>query len=281
MAQYNRISWVSAATRGAALGKEYSDAWQELSDHIQDHTEALMAAGFSKEAAEEQAVTAMGDPQEVNRLLRKIHRPVLTRILQISKVLLCLAAALTLFTALRHKPWEVIECYRSQNMGMFGLERESLLAVPPPEEALYAEQTLYRRGGTAAKEAEVGNCTISVSRYAVSRVESEYYGEWLVALEVQFTPHHLWQPTPDIPGWFSLTDSNGNYRDEIRQDIPRDEEMYCSCLDVREGRSDVHILFAWLPEDCSWVDLTYTNPEHTATLRINVEGGTVYEAAAE
>ena len=281
MAQYNRISWVSAATRGAALGKEYSDAWQELSDHIQDHTEALMAAGFSKEAAEEQAVTAMGDPQEVNRLLRKIHRPVLTRILQISKVLLCLTAALTLFTALRHKPWQVIECYRTLNMGMHGLERESLLAVPPPEEALFAEQTLYRRSGTASKEAEVGNCTITVSRYAVSRVESEYYGDWMVALEVQFTPVHLWQPTPDIPGWFSLTDSNGNYRDEVRQDIPRDEVMYCSCLDVREGRADVHILYAWLPEDCSWVDLTYADPENTATLRINVKGGVVYEAAAE
>ena len=281
MAQYDRYEWANIAAGGIARGKEREQAWFELMDHIEDHAEALQAAGVPEKEAFARATEAMGDPHAVRGQLRRVHRPVLTWLLRIFRVVLCLTAALTLFTALRHKPWEVIECYRSQNMGMHGLERESLLAVPPPEEALYAEQTLYRRSGTAAKEAEVGNCTISVSRYAVSRVESEYYGEWMVALEVQFTPHHLWQPTPDIPGWFSLTDSNGNYRDEIRQDIPRDEKMFCSCLDVREGRSDVHILYAWLPEDCSWVDLTYTDPENTVTLRINVEGGTVYEAAAE
>lgn len=281
MAQYDRYDWANIAVRGIARGKERERVWFELMDHIEDHAEALLSTGLSQEEAFARATEAMGDPHTVGNQLRRVHQPILTWLLRIFRVVLCLTAALTLFTVLRNKPWQVIECYRSVNTGMHGLERETLLAVPPPEEAIFAEQTLYRRSGTASAVAEVGNCTISVSRYAVSRVESEYYGEWMVALEVQFTPHHLWQPTPDIPGWFSLTDSNGNYRDEIRQDIPRDEVMYCSCLDVREGRSDVHILYAWLPEDCSWVDLTYTDPENTATLRICVEGGVVYDAAAE
>ena len=37
---------------------------QELSDHIQDHMDALMAEGMGRDQAEEAAVAAMGDPEE-------------------------------------------------------------------------------------------------------------------------------------------------------------------------------------------------------------------------
>ncbi len=280
MAQYNRISWVSAATRGAALGKEYSDAWQELSDHIQDHTEALMAAGFSKEAAEEQAVTAMGDPQEVNRLLRKIHRPVLTRILQISKVLLCLAALVVLLTTLREQPWDAARyrsCFRVWATGS-NITLEDYLAPVPSEHAPFAESTLYRRSGKAFEQARVGDCVFTVTRYAVSRVDSAHYGDWMLALQIEMEPAHFWQPDPKVPGHFSLANDQGIFRTEAGYDKLLSEGTHNICLEMREGRKDIHMMYAWFPGDSKWVDLIYTDAENTFTLRVDTEGGTVYEA---
>ena len=48
---------------------------QELSDHIQDHQAALMAEGMGRDQAEEAAVAAMGDPEELGRALDALHSP--------------------------------------------------------------------------------------------------------------------------------------------------------------------------------------------------------------
>ena len=48
---------------------------QELSDHIRDHQDALMAEGMGRDQAEEAAVAAMGDPEELGKALDALHSP--------------------------------------------------------------------------------------------------------------------------------------------------------------------------------------------------------------
>lgn len=48
---------------------------QELSDHIQDHMDALMAEGMGRDQAEEAAVAAMGDPEALGKALDALHSP--------------------------------------------------------------------------------------------------------------------------------------------------------------------------------------------------------------
>ena len=48
---------------------------QEISDHIQDHQAALMAEGMGRDQAEEAAVAAMGDPEELGKALDALHSP--------------------------------------------------------------------------------------------------------------------------------------------------------------------------------------------------------------
>ena len=48
---------------------------RELSDHIQDHQAALMAEGMGWDQAEETAVAAMGDPEELGKALDAVHSP--------------------------------------------------------------------------------------------------------------------------------------------------------------------------------------------------------------
>lgn len=83
----NRTDWADEAVRGIISAKERERARRELLDHMEDHMESLMAAGFSAEDAEKQAVFAMGAPEITAKLLRKTHQPVLTRVLQVCKVL--------------------------------------------------------------------------------------------------------------------------------------------------------------------------------------------------
>ena len=45
----------------------------ELTAHLEDHMDALVARGFPPETAARQAVAAMGDPEEIGRELDKSH----------------------------------------------------------------------------------------------------------------------------------------------------------------------------------------------------------------
>lgn len=49
----------------------------ELTAHLEDHMDALVARGFPPETAARQAVAAMGDPEEIGKELDKSHSPFL------------------------------------------------------------------------------------------------------------------------------------------------------------------------------------------------------------
>ena len=49
----------------------------ELAAHMEDHAAALMARGVHEEEAAQQAVAAMGDPEEIGKELDKSHSPLL------------------------------------------------------------------------------------------------------------------------------------------------------------------------------------------------------------
>ncbi len=49
----------------------------ELTAHLEDHAAALEARGLSPEEAAAQAVTAMGEPEELGRQLDRAHPPLL------------------------------------------------------------------------------------------------------------------------------------------------------------------------------------------------------------
>ena len=58
----DRRQFCDAVTRQLRCRWEAPAVRQELSDHIQDHMDALLSGGMGREEAEEAAVAAMGDP---------------------------------------------------------------------------------------------------------------------------------------------------------------------------------------------------------------------------
>ncbi len=92
-----REEWAELAVKGILSGRERRAARQELLDHIDDHTEALMAAGRSADQPSREAVAAMGDPEQTAALLRAAHQPILTWALRVCRVVALLLAVTLVF----------------------------------------------------------------------------------------------------------------------------------------------------------------------------------------
>lgn len=66
---FRQYSETVAARLRYASPKERKAVRQELEDHLQDHAEALEAAGYPPEQAQAHALAAMGDPKQVGEEL--------------------------------------------------------------------------------------------------------------------------------------------------------------------------------------------------------------------
>lgn len=67
--RFRQYSETVAACLHNASPKERKAVRQELEDHLQDHAEALEAAGYPPEQAQAHALEAMGDPKQVGEEL--------------------------------------------------------------------------------------------------------------------------------------------------------------------------------------------------------------------
>lgn len=76
--------------------RERQSLRRELSDHVADHVEMLERRGLDEETAREQAVNAMGDPEEVGRELAKAYSPFWYWVLQAANLLLTAAIVFAL-----------------------------------------------------------------------------------------------------------------------------------------------------------------------------------------
>ena len=66
--------WCYDAVREVLFSPDRKAIAQELTDHYEDHVDALVASGLEQEEAEAQALAAMGDAKEVGRALNQVHK---------------------------------------------------------------------------------------------------------------------------------------------------------------------------------------------------------------
>ncbi len=93
--------WVNAVCEQVRFRPDHRSIEFELRDHYEEHVRDLLRLGRPRELAEERALAAMGDAQEVGRALDKVHKPWLGWLWEASRVFLLAAALL-----LAWKVWE-------------------------------------------------------------------------------------------------------------------------------------------------------------------------------
>ena len=261
MAQYTPKTWAMAAVRGIVSQKERESVQQELWDHILDHKEALLAAGFSREEAERQAIAAMGAPEETAKLLRKAHQPILTRLLQITKWAAIALAVVTVWNTLLFSDWgSWIKQYIPAKPEKHRLEQvvpdhgpvQWGAAVCPDVQAQAGGYTVSFRYVTAAWNAESSSCVVEIS--------------------LLFIPRFFWQEDAVPQPLFVLRDTAGQTWSTTQQMAEgRTTVSY-------PGRRQVHLLadLDFFPEN-GQLELEYTGSGQQFTLPIDLTGGVVYE----
>ena len=254
----NRQEWAEWAVSGILLSKERESARQELLDHIEDHMEALMSAGFSRWEAEQQAVSAMGNPEDTAKLLRKAHQPVLTRILQVARVCcitLAVIAALALFVSFVKKDDLLPDWFDGKP---FAPDQEWFFGQPADD------SVLYRRVCTPGASLTVGDYTLRVHKVAIDQRENW----WEVHMLVEMDGKYLWQDPPVLP-------SNSHFLVE--------EELFdfdhTAFWGHRQGGSYYSWFYLELPEEPDGLTLELPCEDKTYALKIDLKGGETYEKA--
>ena len=81
----------------------------ELTAHYMDHVAELERIGYERKLAEERALLAMGDAEEVGRGLDRAHSPVLGWLWQASRVLAVMMVMLALVLGVIEQQWTELE----------------------------------------------------------------------------------------------------------------------------------------------------------------------------
>ncbi len=202
MAQYTPKTWAMAAVAGILSPKEREQARQELLDHMEDHMESLLAAGFSPEDAEAHAVYAMGAPEATAKLLRKAHQPILTILLHLCRLLALAAAIFFLVSAADDTYWT--QTYWSH---VHPLEKARQLQ---PEDMVYGAE-IYT-GAECSREIILPQRPDSVTAgdytLRVEQVHLIHYDRMeAVGVVIRARADLPWRATPTFFGEFLVTDS--------------------------------------------------------------------------
>lgn len=100
-----------------ATEKEKKQIHKELSDHIEDHAQALIELGRTPEEAQAAAIVAMGDPEEIGREMNRQY-PLLWLALSRASAVVAILLALTLLSPLRDAYYRLSDHFEAKNRPM-------------------------------------------------------------------------------------------------------------------------------------------------------------------
>ncbi len=108
--------WAEQAVSQIRAADEREAAKEELLAHYEDHVEALMERGLSREKARAEALRAMGDADETGQLLKAAHSPWPHWVWKASRWLLAIAAIILFFIAVSEIQEPMHRYFNTQNL---------------------------------------------------------------------------------------------------------------------------------------------------------------------
>ena len=91
-------AWCRTVTDHVRFRPDRAEIAEELAAHYEDHVKDLKRLGYDRALAEQRALGAMGDPEEIGRAMDRIHEPWLGWLWLVSKWALVVCLLLTVFS---------------------------------------------------------------------------------------------------------------------------------------------------------------------------------------
>ena len=204
MTEFGR--WCDTATRQVRFRPDRGAIQRELTAHYQDHVRDLERVGYDWKLAEQRALAAMGDPEEIGRALDRVHKPWLGWLWIASRAVLIL----TVMACLLSLPGTGSFFHMMKNTLFPPEDPGGYQAIAGSYSALNEQEgvTVWRSMGTLeAQSADLPGYTLSLLEGQWWQYHDTFYrGECLLRLE----PEHLWYDLPeDVLDDLVLTGSGG------------------------------------------------------------------------
>lgn len=269
METYSSSEWLRIATAGIVSPKERAAAKQELADHMEDHAEVLMSisTGLSRSQAVARACDAMGDPHEVAKHLRRVHQPILTKLLTLCRRAAIVLAVVTVWVVFIH----------SGRLEMFW--QRITIATPETAEPSYRDypyqtdplpgNVAWRMIAQPERTVRIGDYEVSVRRLSISYRPESKVPAYSIHMELQFRPLRFWLRDANPELTFRLR-SEGDW--ELTPNAANGDQA----LVVNEYKGTVTLqgLFNQPPTK---LEVEYCGTYEGFTLPIDLSGGVIYE----
>ena len=244
------IEWCQTATEKIRYKPDREAVTRELMAHLEDHRDALMDQGLTKQEAEQKAVTAMGKAHEIAPQFAAIHKPWLGYFSDILKFVAILNVVLAIYCC-------VSTC------GSFlhtRITTRDFFSIPANHKALdfYCHPNVRD---------SANGYRFQVTEAGYSKHASTLYFE----LEMIYWP---WIDAGYIAQYFWAVDSFGNHYHAIA------EEAYESPNRITGGGSHgssliciYHMQINSFDTEAQWVELHYDRDGRDIVLRLDLTGG--------
>ena len=287
MTEFGR--WCDTVTRQVRFRPDRGAIQRELTAHYQDHVRDLERVGYDWKLAEQRALAAMGDPEEIGRALNRVHKPWLGWLWIASRAVL----ALTVMACLLSLPGTGSFFHMMKNTLFPPEDPGGYQAIAGSYSALNEQEgvTVWRSMGTLeAQSADLPGYTLSLLEGQWWQYHDTFYlGECLLRLE----PERLWYDLPeDVLDDLVLTGSGGVLFSNIKYNpfpyeetnnwflISKSSNAFPVSDDADSYRlEDSRDLGGWYlkltmttDEPVEWVELSFPYGDSNWTFRITWEG---------
>lgn len=249
-------SWCQQATAKIRYGPDRQAVSHELMAHLEDHRDSLIEHGMDEAAATQEALKAMGNPEEIAPQLAAIHRPFWGYMESITRVLAILMTIFVIFFSLIGRysfgmPWD------------HNSERDNFTIMEQTHNPLVdVEQNV---------SASLEPFTYTVTRVAVYPFQIEY-SECLIRLDVAgdgiFCTGH--KPI----NYFWATDNLGNLYYSDSHSYAGDSQIQVLSPQVYLFHSTYELIIRNFDRNATqWIELHYERDGREAVLHIDLTGG--------
>ena len=271
----NIYVWLEEVCSPLKYRPDHDAAYRELRDHYQDHLDCLKEQGVRPNAAELQALKAMGDASEMRRLMAAAYRPLLTLLWRISRVVLVLMAVAVVLSGI----WAVI----GQGEG-WSLKQ----LFDDPAERVLNTMAFYKNRdpetqiveGRSYDMAELGEFKYSIVRALKCRAKNQYepeiYDQFIVLILKINSPLELDATTEEFRYYLTAKDDKGlSYESAYLYEHPggRYPERYV----ITGGGTDrmnsryIAINIYNTDQDVEWIELSYDHWGKSFSLRASFD----------